>query len=861
MDNVTYGDQRQHENERQRPGEIMSGVFARTGKASTRICLPILTALLALLLLLPAAAPAWCEGEATGDVPEATSAASPGNLPADPTEAHERLAEREVGPPEAAGEGATFDAASVESGLYISIPEDTVEGFTTHSNAAVRAELWRGVVQIHVINTTTNNFKWFYADFNAAGFDIQSGDEIRVTDLAGGATVNVDCTLTGAVSVANDRVSGNAPTGNTVDVYIKIPSTYYGDIPPGAAHVQVTASGGGYSATFTAADIRNGDVAYVFSTNPAGHVVMNVARTGPVLVVYPQYDEVMGFYNPGVSVNVKAGSATMNPTTSGEGFFDAWFVSYDIVAGDTVSSTNLGGNRSITVADVAAAADPYTDTVLGSAPPNRPVRITMNTYRQPVVVETQSDGSGHIEYDFSGIYDISGIEVFNIAWYNDAGDCVIYEFQTYSWYLPEGYTGVGFDEWVLIMNPGDDVALIRVVFQTLTGQVEGPLIYAQPSSRITVHVNEWVPEMHVSTMVTSMDGASIMAERAMYMYETPDGKWGAHDSKGILTPSPVWYLPEGATYFGFDEWVLVQNPNNVAVDTRVQFLGIGGVANEFTVAIGPTSRYSIHVNDYVPDMEISTRVESLTAVDGEMLPVFAERAMYMNTTDGKRGAHDSIGLSVPAPEWYLPEGTTRPGFDEWVLVMNPNDTATNVRATFLTPAGVGGTYEFHMGPNSRGTIHVNDFLYNEDVSTVVTSLDGAGILSERAMYINTSDGKRGAHDSIGAYQTDTYWFLPEGTTRPGFDEWVLVQNPNSTAAEVRVTLLGPDGPAAQTTFTMQPNSRFTVHVNQMVNNLDVSTVVESIGAGGEGIMAERAMYMWTTDHKEGAHDSIGIPSL
>jgi hypothetical protein len=88
-----------------------------------------------------------------------------------------------------------------------------------------------------------------------------------------------------------------------------------------------------------------------------------------------------------------------------------------------------------------------------------------------------------------------------------------------------------------------------------------------------------------------------------------------------------------------------------------------------------------------------------------------------------------------------------------------------------------------------------------------------------------------------------------------------VQNPNSTAAEVRVTLLGPEGPAAQTTFTMQPNSRFTVHVNQMVNNLDVSTVVESVGAGGEGILAERAMYMWTTDHKQGAHDSIGIPSL
>lgn len=167
----------------------------------------------------------------------------------------------------------------------------------------------------------------------------------------------------------------------------------------------------------------------------------------------------------------------------------------------------------------------------------------------------------------------------------------------------------------------------------------------------------------------------------------------------------------------------------------------------------------------------------------------------------------------------------------------------------------------YMSGNSRGSIHVNDYVVGQDVSTVVTSLEGAGILAERAMYINTADGKRGAHDSIGAYQTSTYWYLPEGTTRPGFDQWVLVQNPNDAPAEVRVTLLGPDGPAAQTGFIMPANSRRTVHVNEMVDNLDVSTVVECIGASPVCILAERAIYMWTADFKQGAHCSIGVPAL
>ena len=220
----------------------------------------------------------------------------------------------------------------------------------------------------------------------------------------------------------------------------------------------------------------------------------------------------------------------------------------------------------------------------------------------------------------------------------------------------------------------------------------------------------------MSTMVTSIDGVTIMAERAMYMYGTIDGKWGAHDSIGILNPSSIWYLPEGATYAGFDEWVLIQNPNQVAANIKVQFLGKTGVARELQVIVEPRSRYTIHVNEFIPNSEVSTKVECLTEDGGQALAVFAERAMYMATGDGKRGAHDSIGLSTPAPFWFLAEGTTRPGFDEWVLLMNPNATATTAVVTFMTPQGVAGTYELAMSGNSRGTVHVNDFVADKNGS-------------------------------------------------------------------------------------------------------------------------------------------------
>jgi hypothetical protein len=37
-------------------------------------------------------------------------------------------------------------------------------------------------------------------------------------------------------------------------------------------------------------------------------------------------------------------------------------------------------------------------------------------------------------------------------------------------------------------------------------------------------------------------------------------------------------------------------------------------------------------------------------------------------------AHDSIGVTAPAPVWYLAEGSTEGGMETWVLVQNPNPT-------------------------------------------------------------------------------------------------------------------------------------------------------------------------------------------
>ncbi len=117
-----------------------------------------------------------------------------GRLPSSPEEAQQRLAEKELAWPSAdAAVEATAVVAGVQSGVRVTIPYDSVEGFITHGGAGanVRVELVGSGQKV----VTADDQGWFKADMSTVG-DIVSGDVVRVTDLSGGPTISVDCTLT-----------------------------------------------------------------------------------------------------------------------------------------------------------------------------------------------------------------------------------------------------------------------------------------------------------------------------------------------------------------------------------------------------------------------------------------------------------------------------------------------------------------------------------------------------------------------------------------------------------------------------------------------------------------------------------------
>ncbi len=438
---------------------------------------------------------------------------------------------------------------------------------------------------------------------------------------------------------------------------------------------------------------------------------------------------------------------------------------------------------------------------------------------------------------------------------------------TFTWYLAEGSTGISedgyFETWILVQNPGDESADVQLYYQTPNGEVPGQHMTLAPHTRDTRSVADVVPnQFSVSTRVVS--NKPIIAERAMYWDAPGCFRQSATDSIGVTSPAATWYLAEGSTGAGesgsFETWVLVQNPGDATANVQLDYQTPDGEVPGHKITLKPHSRETRNVADFAPNQySVSTKVSSDQ-------PVIAERAMYWNAPGAYRAAaHDSIGVTSPYTTWYLAEGSTGAGesgsFETWILVQNPGNRAANVRLYYQTPKGEVEGQEMTVGPHSRETRNVADFVPNEfSVSTRVAS--DQPVIAERAMYWTGTPGtfRQSATDSVGVTSPCGAWYLAEGSTGASqqgyFECWILVQNPGDETADVQLYYQTARGEVTGHKITLAPHTRETRNVADFVpNEFSVSTRV----ASDQPVIAERAMY-WNTglSYRQCAHDSIGF---
>ncbi|MBU4386508.1 MAG: hypothetical protein KKH73_05885, partial [Actinobacteria bacterium] len=102
------------------------------------------------------------------------------------------------------------------------------------------------------------------------------------------------------------------------------------------------------------------------------------------------------------------------------------------------------------------------------------------------------------------------------------------------WYLAEGYTGGGFETWILVQNPGDDAVSLTFTFMEPGGKNTVREYTVGPRSRFTVAVDEILPASEVSTRVKA--SGFVIVERAIYF----NNRSGGTDSLGVRGDSGLY---------------------------------------------------------------------------------------------------------------------------------------------------------------------------------------------------------------------------------------------------------------------------------------------------------------------------------
>lgn len=404
-----------------------------------------------------------------------------------------------------------------------------------------------------------------------------------------------------------------------------------------------------------------------------------------------------------------------------------------------------------------------------------------------------------------------------------------YTITTPSWYLAEGSTAWGFSTYLTVMNPNDAELHARLTYMLSGGGVVNQEVDLPALSQVTVNPETVLGAADFSTSINCLEGETISVDRTMSWTGQGASSDEGHCSVGTTLPSKTWYLPEGCSAYGFETWLLIQNPNTSAAQVEVTYMIEGVGPRSFSRTVLPRSRTTYNIADDIGAYSASISVSSSD-------PVIAERATYRNN---RREGHESIGATFASKTFYLPEGTTGWGYTTYVLVQNPNNAAAQVTLTYMTASGPVQQDPFTMAPKTRATVDVNSQLSSMDFSTKVSATQP--VVAERAMYWTTASGSV-CHCSIGLAQPHSSYYLPDGQTSQGRETFTLVQNPNPSSVDVEVIYYGANGSFdILVRKTLAANSRATFNMSDRLPSGRAAILVRSATPGAK-ILAERSMY-------------------
>lgn len=321
------------------------------------------------------------------------------------------------------------------------------------------------------------------------------------------------------------------------------------------------------------------------------------------------------------------------------------------------------------------------------------------------------------------------------------------------------------------------------------------------------------------------------------------------------------YFAEGYTGVNFDTFISILSLTYQTINVTL-FLRDGRTIRHRVTPLS-NQQVSYSLNDELgPGEEVSASLDAAG-------PFLVERPMYFNFAGTITGGHDAFGAQTLADTFYFAEGTTIPGFNEYLTVMNPNPAPITVDISYYFSDGSApSTVTRTIGATSRATYSVNSTTDGvgpgKSISArVSTTAHGAELfLAERPMYFNAL-GVTGGTDVMGATALTSTGNLAEGNTFFFNREYLTVLSAGTIpCTSLQTTYVYGDGtPSKSRAQPIAPNARTTFLVNdasQAGAGHPVSIHLSCASDPSGTFLAERPMY-FNFLGDDGGSDAIAVP--
>jgi hypothetical protein len=303
---------------------------------------------------------------------------------------------------------------------------------------------------------------------------------------------------------------------------------------------------------------------------------------------------------------------------------------------------------------------------------------------------------------------------------------------------------------------------------------------------------------------------------------------------GATGLGPTWYLAEGYTGQTFQERVSILNPDPKAT-ARVQLrlLPFGGRPGK-TVQV----RVPAHTNGVVDINRLLPR-QSLSIIASADHPVLVERTLTFSSQG--YGMTMRTGINTAALSWILADGSTVNHFQTYLTILNANNRATRVTASFFGRNGrMVGHKTLVVAARSRANITLNSVAHGSDIASVVTS--DLPVVVERPEYFGAPNAAHIAgSDVFGRNGAAMQWSFAGGSTT-GMTELLLLYNPSSRTATVNVVFYGSNGKMVTRRVSVPATARYTLNVNQLGRTLAPLHGVVVRSANEQGFVAEQTLF-------------------